>query len=326
VLLSLVVAAFAVRTWLRNRDWRSELAIASADVRVSPDSFKIHRLLASSLFESDPSHSRIDAVIAEIEKSLALLDPLPAALSSPEVYRLAGYYYLVKSRQPGQAENAALCQRAIQHLLRGITIDQAGRAAYRAHHGFSAIAEGDPQAYLLLSMAYLDSGNRDKAFEAANQARVLDQLNAKIYRQLSAVFLAQGHRPEAGIAATLEDAITSWQQRNWPDAAALSDRVLHLDPSAYSAAYDINAMANLRMGNLDAAERAAREAMRLDHGRGNPEAGYILGLVLAQKRDFKQAVDLLNAYLNTAPNPPDAEIARRQLSQIERLAQAGPAR
>ena len=66
--------------------------------------------------------------------------------------------------------------------------------------------------------------------------------------------------------------------------------------------------------------------MRLDRGRRNPEAGYILGLVLAQKRDFRQAAELLNAYLNAKPNAPDAEFARRQLSEVERLAKASSTR
>jgi protein O-mannosyl-transferase len=326
VLLGLMVSGFAVRTWIRNRDWQTELAIATADARVSPNSFKLHRLLADSLFQADPSHSNIDQVIAEIERSVELVNSLPAAVSPPEVYRLAGYYYLVKSRQPGQTKNTALYQTAIQYLSRGISIDQIRRASYRAQHKFPPTAEGDPQAYLWQSMAYLELSNPEKALETANQALALDSLNPKIYRQLSAVYLAQGRRPEAEIAATLEDAITSMQLQKWSDAAELSDSVLHLDPVEYPAAYDLNAMANLRLGNLDLAEHTAREAMRLDRGRRNPEAGYILGLVLAQKQDFKQAAELLNAYLTAKPNAPDAETARRQLSEIERLAQASSTR
>jgi tetratricopeptide (TPR) repeat protein len=321
-----MVCGFAVRTWIRNRDWQTELAIATADVRVSPNSFKLHRLLADSLFQADPSHSNIDQVITEIERSMALVDSLPAALSPPEVYRLAGYYYLVKARQPGQTKNTALYQTAIQYLSRGLSIDQIRRASYRAQHKLPPTADGDPQAYLLLSMAYLELSNPEKALETANQAAALDSLNPKIYRQLTAVFLAQGRRPEAEIAATLEDAITSMQLRKWSEAAELSDRILHLDPVRYSAAYDLNAMANLRLGNLDAAEHNAREAMRLDREHRNPEATYILGLVLAQKQDFKQAAELLNAYLSTVPNAPNAETAWRQLSEIERLAQTSSTR
>lgn len=326
LLACVMISGFAVRTWLRNRDWRSELEIAVADVRVSPNSFKVHRLLATSLFEADPSHSNIDRVIAEIEKSAAVVDSLPIAFRPSEVYRLAGYYCLVKSHQVGEAKNGPFDKKAIQYLLRSISADKVGRATYRTHHRLSGIPSGDPESYLFLAAAYLESGNPDEALEAANQARALDRLNPKVYRQLSAVFTAQGHDQEAEIATTLADAVTSLQSRNWADAAELSDHVMRFEHGEYSAAYNVNAIANLRLGNLDAAENTAREAMRLDDEHQNPEAGYILGLVLAKKQDFKQAAELLSAYLNTTPNAPDAEIVRGQLRQIESLGRAGSSR
>src|SRR5213079_2502985 len=38
IALCLIAAGFAVRTWIRNRDWQTELSIATADVRISPNS------------------------------------------------------------------------------------------------------------------------------------------------------------------------------------------------------------------------------------------------------------------------------------------------
>ena len=94
VVLGAMVSGFAVGTWLRNQDWQTELALATHDVGVSPRSFKLHQLLAGSLFESDPASSNIDQVIEEQGKSLALLDALPATRSRSDAYRQAGYYYL----------------------------------------------------------------------------------------------------------------------------------------------------------------------------------------------------------------------------------------
>jgi protein O-mannosyl-transferase len=303
-LLCLVGIAFAVRTWARNLDWQSELTIATADVRVSPNSFKLHRLLAQSLFDSDPSHSNIDQVIAEIEKSLALLDSLPDASRPPDVYRLAGYYDLVKSRQPGARENAALYQEAIGDLRRSISI---GRVA-------------DPQAYLLLSVAYLESGNPEPALQAAMRARALDPLNAQIYRQFSAIYYAQGNRPEAAAAAALEDSITASQRGKWQETAELSGQVLHYNAAEYPAAYYFNAMANLQLGNLEAAEKSAREAIRLDRDHRNPKSSYVLGLILAREQNFQQATEALNAYLREAPDAPDAETVRKQRDELRKLA------
>ena len=310
VTLGLITAGFAVRTWLRNPDWNTELTIATADVRVSPNSFKLHRLLASSLFESDPVHSNIEQVLVEQEKSVALVASLPVLLTPPDVYRQAGFYYLVESdqlRAHGLVQkSSASDQRALQALLRCISIGH----------------EGDPQAYLLLSLAYLRLGDAVKAYEAVNKARALDPLNPEMYRQLSDVLQHQHHNDESNIAAVQASAITSLQDKNWQGAADLSERVLRFNSTDYPTAYYLNAMANLHLGNLDQAEKSAREAIRLDSERHNPRTKYVLGLILAEKHDYKRAADLLNAYLEALPNAPDAEIVRRQLREIEQSARA----
>jgi len=314
VVLCLITAGFAVRTWIRNLDWKTELTIAAADVRTSPKSFKLHRLLASSLFESDPAHSNIDQVIAEQEKSVAIVDSMPAQFRPRDVYRQAGFYYLVEGDQlrgRGLTEKgSASDRRALQALVKCISIDQAARASF----------DGDSQAYFLLSIAYLRSRNPGKAYEAVSQARALDPLNPQIYLQLSDIFLQQHRNDDAEGASTQANAITSLQERKWQDAADLSERVLRFDSADYPSAYYLNAMANLHLGNLNQAENRAREAIRLDST--NPRTKYVLGLILAQKQDFKQAADLLNAYLTALPDAPDAEIVRKQLREIEKSAQA----
>jgi hypothetical protein len=73
------------------------------------------------------------------------------------------------------------------------------------------------------------------------------------------------------------------QQRKWQEAAELSGRVPRFSPDEYSPGYYLNAMANLYLGNLDAAEESARAAMRSDRERRNPRPNYVLGLILAKK-------------------------------------------
>jgi protein O-mannosyl-transferase len=327
VVLGVIVSGFTVRTWMRNQDWQSELALATHDVRVSPRSYKLHQLLAASLFESDPAHSNIDQVIEEQGKSLAILDTLPPAASRSESYRQAGYYRLLKgdSEQERDAQQSAADYRsALQALERCIAIDQASRGSYlaRTNGGQAALSQGDAQAYLLLSLAYVRLGDPEKAYGAINQARTLDPLNPQMYRQLSAVLARQGRNEEAEVAFMLETAITSLQEGKWQDAADSSGHVLQADSAGYPSATYLNAMANLRLGNLDAAEKSAREAIRLDTAHRNPRTSYVLGLVLAEKQEYGQAIDSLNAYLRAAPNAPDTETVRKQLSNIERLAKS----
>jgi protein O-mannosyl-transferase len=309
IALSLITVGFAIRTWIRNRDWRTDLSIATADVRTSPNSFKLHRLLAASLFESDTGRSNIDQVIAEQEKSLALIDSLPAKLSPLDAYRQAGYYYLVQGEHsPAQSAPAAY-KRALQVLLRCLEIDQAARP--------SSLSGGDSQAYLLLSIAELRLENVGLAYDAVSKGRALDPLNPQMYRQLSDVLAHQRRNEEASVALLPANAITSLQQGRWQEAAGLSDRVLRVNSVDYPVAYFLNAMANLRLNHLDQAEKSAREAIRLDSGHRNPRAGYVLGLILAEKQDFKQSAELLNSYLNAMPNAPDAEVVRKQLREVE---------
>jgi tetratricopeptide (TPR) repeat protein len=320
--LGLMVSGFAVRTWVRNPDWQSELALATHDVRVSPRSYKLHQLLATSLFESDPANANIDQVIAEQDKSLAILDTLPPARSRPDAYRQAGYYRLLKGdleNERDAQQSAAAYRSALQAIERGIAIDQASRGSYlaRTNGGQAALRQGDAPAYLLLSLVYVRLGDADKAYGAINQARTLDPLNPQMYRQLSAVLAQQGRNNDAEVALTQEEAITALQQEKWRDAAEASERVLQADSAGYPSAYYLNAMANLRIGNLDAAEKSARAAIRLDRANRNPRTSYVLGLVLAEKHEYGQAADALNAYLRAVPNAPDSETVRMQLRNIE---------
>jgi protein O-mannosyl-transferase len=329
VALGLIAAGFATRTWLRNADWQTELTLATSDVRVSPNSFKLHRLLAASLFDSDRTHANIDRVIEEQEKSLAILDSVPPAQSGPEPYRRAGYYYFLKGdreKERNAEQSKSTYQRALQLLLRSVSIDQASRARYLTTPNRPAPgrSEADPEAYLLLSVLYGRLEDPIHAYEMVNKARALDPLNPQIYRQLATVLDQQGRKNEADLASLLDHTITSLQEGKWQDAADLSGRVLELRPADYPAAYILNAMANLRLGNLALAEKGAREAMRFDGGHPNPRNSYVLGMVLAQKRDFRAAAEFLNAYLTLSPNAPDAEMVRKQLAEIERLARDQP--
>jgi tetratricopeptide (TPR) repeat protein len=114
--------------------------------------------------------------------------------------------------------------------------------------------------------------------------------------------------------------IMDTKDKNWKDAAETSDRVMHLNPYDFPGAYYFNAIANFELGNLDVAEKSAREAAKLDTTHQNPRTNYVLGVILARKGDSKSAAEYLRAYLQAAPDAPDAEAARQQLGQLEKSA------
>ena len=110
----------------------------------------------------------------------------------------------------------------------------------------------------------------------------------------------------------------------WQNVADSSDKVLHLNPFDFPRAYYLNAFANLQLKKLDQAEKSAREAMKLDTAHQNPRSWYVLGIILADKQDFRGAVEQLRLYLQFAPNEKGNDKIRQQLAEIEKQAQGKP--
>ena len=114
--------------------------------------------------------------------------------------------------------------------------------------------------------------------------------------------------------------VTSHQEL-WPEVREVTANVIRLDPVDYPRAYYFSALANLNLADMDAAEKSAREAVRLDL-TGNPRAGYVLGVILARKQGFSEAADLLRAYLKTPQSSVEAEMVKQQLAALEKMVPA----
>ena len=56
----------------------------------------------------------------------------------------------------------------------------------------------------------------------------------------------------------------------------------------------------------------------MDPKNRNPRMNQVLGVVLAQKQDFKGAAESMRSYLKLAPNATDVDHVKRQLEEIER--------
>lgn len=112
--------------------------------------------------------------------------------------------------------------------------------------------------------------------------------------------------------------------QKWHEVAETSDRVLHLNPYDFPGAYYFNAIANFELGNLDAAEKSGREAVKLDTTHQNPRTNYVLGIILAKKGEFGPAAECLRAYLQAAPDAKDAGSVRQQVAELEKSAGGHP--
>lgn len=114
-------------------------------------------------------------------------------------------------------------------------------------------------------------------------------------------------------------ATIAMNEQKWDEAAKTTDEVLRLDPVDYPIAYFYNSIAQFQLHNLDAAEKSAREGMKLDSNHRMPKFEHVLGVILANKQDYAGAAQLMRSYLQRVPDAQDAEVVRRQLADIEKL-------
>jgi tetratricopeptide (TPR) repeat protein len=119
--------------------------------------------------------------------------------------------------------------------------------------------------------------------------------------------------------------LLGFKESKWREVADNSDRVLRLDPIDYPAAYYYNAIANLQLNNLPVAEKSARQSIALDNKGENPQGMYVLGMILVRRKDYTGAAENLRVYLKASPDGKEADSARKQLAELDRvLASAAP--
>jgi len=115
-------------------------------------------------------------------------------------------------------------------------------------------------------------------------------------------------------------------QAKWEEAATFSAKVIRLNPFFSPEIYFLNGVANLNLQKLQEAEESTQEALKMDPKRVNPRAMALMGMIHAQKGEYKLASEALKQYLTLVPKANDAERIRGQIAQIEKeLAQQNPA-
>jgi tetratricopeptide (TPR) repeat protein len=206
ICVAVIAAGFAARTWKRNLDWTDDKTLALASVQTSPRSFKVHRLLASALLETDPSHPDLDGAMAEADRSIAILASLPDELDLPIPWNFAAECHRAKGdalRKGALAGDDARAQyeQAVRLALRSIAIDAASRAAYDRRHAMKgpvpAIAA---DGYRTLASVYHRLGRAQEALAAATEAQKIDPANPGVYGEMADSNLALDRPEEAAIA------------------------------------------------------------------------------------------------------------------------------
>jgi regulator of sirC expression with transglutaminase-like and TPR domain len=114
----------------------------------------------------------------------------------------------------------------------------------------------------------------------------------------------------------------SVKEQNWKETADTTSRLIKLDPVDFADAYFYNAAANYYLKNWDEAEKSAREAQKLDPNNRMPKSSQLLGAILAEKQDYAGAAEQIKKYLTALPEGQEADSAKKQLAELEKMAVA----
>ncbi|MCX6610704.1 MAG: hypothetical protein NTW74_07610, partial [Acidobacteria bacterium] len=76
---------------------------------------------------------------------------------------------------------------------------------------------------------------------------------------------------------------------------------------------------------VESSEKQCRSGIEIDQYHTMPKMSHLLGMILADKQDYKGASEHLSAYLKFAPKANDIEQVKLQLAEINgKVAQVVP--
>lgn len=155
------------------------------------------------------------------------------------------------------------------------------------------------EAWYELGVAFQEQDKLEQARKAYAQSLEADSKFVKPYRQMTAIAV---------------------RERKWEDVVQITDRLLRLDPVDFPDAYFFSSVGRFNLGDMEAAEKSAREGIRLDPNHRIPRLEHLLGLILANKRDYAGAAQMVRSYLQREPDASNADEVRKQLAEFDRLA------
>jgi len=229
--LTVVIALFACRTYARNFVWRNDMTLTAADVRVVPNSFKLHGILANTLFVQNPRNN-IDVVIKEAEIAWDVIHLLPPELIFRQPPSNLGAYYRTKGDLVGglrTEEGRSWYQKSVAVLLKGREADRAAEKVFdeamRAHGKPLTGRLAFSTLYLNLGLAYAKLGRNTEALEAFRQARGVDPTSILFYDAIEQVYVAGGNTEGAAVTLVEKTQIEPNRQLTMYDLRDLYEKI-----------------------------------------------------------------------------------------------------
>jgi tetratricopeptide (TPR) repeat protein len=219
-LIAMVCLALGVRTFLRNFDWYDENSLWSSAERACPESYRPHQHVADWLANAKD----FDAADREVERSLAILEPLPEKDQVALVYTTAGFCFRARGDSLGPQAGEVWYRKALQVLLEGEKVDAAVNADFQLQNRLAGKEAGPSHAvpfYLELARTYRSLGQYQDALNTLTSAPWPDP-QAELFEELSKTYRAMGDAPQAAVA--LLEGIAM----NVPDEVRLAAEVVDL--------------------------------------------------------------------------------------------------
>jgi Tfp pilus assembly protein PilF len=157
----------------------------------------------------------------------------------------------------------------------------------------------DPQfaaAWVLLGQSEREQKQADKAVESCARAHSADPNYLPAYLCL------------ADVAA---------HQEQWKKVAELTDQAAALHPVRAPGIFYYNSLANFYLQRLQAAESSGLRAIDESSGEQRAQMHFLLAKIYEQKGDRSAEAAQLQKFIELAPHSPEADAARKILSQIE---------
>ena len=115
------------------------------------------------------------------------------------------------------------------------------------------------------------------------------------------------------------------REQLWQPLIDVTNQLLALNPVSFPDAWMRNALAHYYLRNFASAEKSARQGLKVDDQHQLPRLELLLGVVLAQERNYTEAATHIQNFLKVATQPAEIEEAQKQLAEVTRLSASASA-
>jgi tetratricopeptide (TPR) repeat protein len=210
-LAATVIVLLTARTAVRNRDWLTNLTLWTSASQVTPESFRVHKSLAWTLFTADErlDHGGGDRIIAELERALEILLRLPAVDRDKSTYLYLGMVARAEGDRRARSADPtgeAFYAKALHALEEARTIDRLmnTRHVERERDRGRAASEirdvGQPRIYQELGDVLAHMGRTDDALDAYRDMVHLAPEDPTGILRIATTEMTVGRRDAAAVA------------------------------------------------------------------------------------------------------------------------------